>query len=153
MMSGKAISRAIRGLLLVNSALHTLIMSEIYGTEILPCSADDGVNSNDPLFNLENSDPKLMEIASLLDNTMSNAVDVSNTIDNNTIILDIQNRMATFKSQLEQSKTARLWLMFMEMVSIMCKHIKAQRSGNWILHLESVSEMLPYFGASGIISM
>ena len=34
------------------------------------------------------------------------------------------------------------------MVSIVCKSIKAQRTGNWLLHLEAVSEMLPFF-ASG----
>ena len=35
------------------------------------------------------------------------------------------------------------------MISIVCKSIKAQRIGNWLLHLEAVTDMLPYFAASG----
>ena len=35
------------------------------------------------------------------------------------------------------------------MVDIIRKFIKAERTGNWRLHLESVREMLPFFAASG----
>ena len=35
------------------------------------------------------------------------------------------------------------------MVTIACKLVKAERVGNWMLHREATSEMLPYFAASG----
>ena len=35
------------------------------------------------------------------------------------------------------------------MVEIICRFIKAERTGNFDLHLQSVWEMLPYFAASG----
>ena len=37
----------------------------------------------------------------------------------------------------------------MNMVDILRKFIKAERTGNWNLHLQSVYEMLPYFVSSG----
>ena len=35
------------------------------------------------------------------------------------------------------------------MVQILCKFIKAERTGNWNLHLQAVQDMLPYLAASG----
>ena len=35
------------------------------------------------------------------------------------------------------------------MVQILCKFIKAERTGNWSLHLSALQEMLPYLAASG----
>jgi hypothetical protein len=37
----------------------------------------------------------------------------------------------------------------MDMVDILRKFIKAERIGNWSLHLQAVGDMLPLFVASG----
>ena len=37
----------------------------------------------------------------------------------------------------------------MEMLDILRTFLKAERTGNWNLHLKSLSEMLPYLAASG----
>lgn len=42
-----------------------------------------------------------------------------------------------------------MWLQYMDMVDILRKYIRAKRTGNWELHLQTVSEMLPYLAASG----
>ena len=47
------------------------------------------------------------------------------------------------------SRTAALWLQYMEMIDILRTFIKAERTANWELHLQTVSEMLPYLAASG----
>ena len=52
-------------------------------------------------------------------------------------------------SSISQSPTSLLWFQFNEMVDIICKSVKAERTGNWSLHFESVQEMLPYLAASG----
>ena len=39
--------------------------------------------------------------------------------------------------------------MFMEMLDILRKFIRAERSGNWILHIQKASEMLPFLAAAG----
>ena len=46
--------------------------------------------------------------------------------------------------KLSDGHTAKFWLMYMEMVAILKQFIKAERTGNWFLHLHSVNEMLPY---------
>ena len=57
-------------------------------------------------------------------------------------------RLECHKSQL-QSRTSRLWLQYMDMVDVLRKFIKGERTGNIKLHLQAVFEMLPYFAASG----
>ena len=37
----------------------------------------------------------------------------------------------------------------MEMISVLRKFLMAERTGNWMLHLESLRAMLPYFAAAG----
>ena len=37
----------------------------------------------------------------------------------------------------------------MHMVDILRTFIRAERTGNWELHLEAVHDMLPYFAAAG----
>ena len=37
----------------------------------------------------------------------------------------------------------------MDMIDLMCIFIKAERTGNFLLHQSAISDMLPYFAASG----
>ena len=49
----------------------------------------------------------------------------------------------------EKSRMGRLWLSYIRMVQIMKLFVRAERSGNWLLHLHAVTEMSPYFAAAG----
>ena len=42
---------------------------------------------------------------------------------------------------------AKFWLSYLEMVGILLRFIRAERSGNWKLHLDSFQEMMPWFAA------
>ena len=55
------------------------------------------------------------------------------------------------KESLQDNRTAKLWLQYMDMVDILRKSIKAERTGHWAQHVESLSEMLPYMATSGHI--
>ncbi len=44
---------------------------------------------------------------------------------------------------LAKDPTASLWIQYLDMIRIFRKFIIAERLGNWYLHLEAVSEMLP----------
>ena len=46
-------------------------------------------------------------------------------------------------------KTAHRWLQYMSTVDILKRFLKAERTGNWLLHLSVVHEMLPYLAAAG----
>ncbi len=45
--------------------------------------------------------------------------------------------------------TARLWLQYLEMVTVLQTFIKSEQTGNWQLHLEAMHSMLPYLAAAG----
>lgn len=66
-------------------------------------------------------------------------------------VLDVsQQRANTQRDHISgTSRTGALWLQYMEMVNILRTFIKAERTANWKLHLQPVSEMLPYLAASG----
>jgi hypothetical protein len=44
-------------------------------------------------------------------------------------------------------KTGKLWIQLLDMLSIMKNFIKAERMGDWMLHLESTLKM--FFAATG----
>jgi hypothetical protein len=47
------------------------------------------------------------------------------------------------------SRTARLWAQYIEMVELVRLYIKAERAGDWDLHLYCVQQMLPYLHSAG----
>ena len=61
----------------------------------------------------------------------------------------IQEKLEAQKIQMATKRTSKLWLQYMEMVDILRLFIKAERTGDWMLHLKSLQEMLPFFAASG----
>ena len=61
----------------------------------------------------------------------------------------ITRKLQEHKEHLSTCRTSKLWLQYLNMVDILRKSVKAQRTGNFDLHLESVKDMLPYFVASG----
>ena len=48
-----------------------------------------------------------------------------------------------------QSRTAKLWLLYMKYIGIVKKFVFAERTSNWEMHLSTISEMLNLFAATG----
>ena len=65
------------------------------------------------------------------------------------VVQRISERLKHVQSSMKNQRTAVLWTVYMEMVDILRRFIKAERTGNWSLHLQSVYDMLPYFAAAG----
>jgi len=49
---------------------------------------------------------------------------------------------------MQNQRTAVPWIQYMHMVDILRTFIRAERTGNWKLHLQAVHDMLPYFAAA-----
>ena len=49
----------------------------------------------------------------------------------------------------ERSRTAALWIQYLEIVDILRSLMRAERTVNWELHLEALTRMLPYLASSG----
>ena len=66
------------------------------------------------------------------------------------VLKKIKQSVNSYRNQLSQrSRTAALWIQYMDMVDILKRFIKAERTANWPLHLHVLAEMLPYLAASG----
>lgn len=49
----------------------------------------------------------------------------------------------------KETRTGRLWIQYMDMVALVRNCIKAERTGDWNLHLQTALNMLPYYAAAG----
>ncbi|CAG2255365.1 unnamed protein product [Mytilus edulis] len=68
---------------------------------------------------------------------------------NSTILETIENTMVTQLESKKKNRTSKLWIQYITMVQILRKFIIAERTGDWNLHLDAISAMLPYLAASG----
>jgi len=75
--------------------------------------------------------------------------DVAIDDETTTAILDVSAKLEQEKQRNEISHTSCLWLQYMKMIDILKRFLRAERTGNWNLHLATVQEMLPYFAAAG----
>ena len=53
------------------------------------------------------------------------------------------------KSSLTEYPTAQLWFQYLNMVDLLCKFLRSERTGNWNLHVQVLCDMLPYMAAAG----
>jgi hypothetical protein len=159
MLTGKAVSRAVRGHMLVDAALSTIIIADAYNvpvpTKYTECT-DEDMDNDEP----EEEDPQLHDLqpendtqtdlkaaTALFDGLLSSTVATEEVYTS-----DVLKRIKdTFdeKKELMTMRTAKLWLQYIDMVNILRTFLKAERTGNWQLHLQAIREMLPYFAASG----
>ena len=68
---------------------------------------------------------------------------------NSDVFVTIAQKLENCKEKLRKKKTSALWIQYMKMVDILRKSIKAERTGDFDLHLQCVQEMLPFLAASG----
>ncbi|CAG2196688.1 unnamed protein product [Mytilus edulis] len=138
-LSGKAVARAFRGHMLVDTALYCLLIADIFNIDVSKLLEE-------PNSTLETTEMK--EIDKLYSQLSSGELSASEAGESDVL----KNLEATVRRKteiLKQSRTAKLWLQYSEMVQVLRQFIKAERTGNWPLHLQSIQEMLPFLAASG----
>ena len=129
-MFGKAVARSLRAHFLVESALMGLLTEQApkdeFDTSSLEKMYQDLVQRNLGLDDEGSSD----------------------------IVIRLTNVVEKFKSEISSaSRTAKLWLQYLEYVSIIRMFIRAERTGKWHEHLEDMRLMLNLFAATGHISI
>ena len=125
-ISGKAISRALRAHLLAESALVSMLMETVIEDV-------DTTNVTDFINALE--DKSLDEIELFCQSSEFQKIDAL-----------MEKKMLELK---ERSRTAKLWLQYLYHISVLKRFIIAERTSNWFLHLQSTTDMLNLFAASG----
>ena len=203
-LSGKAVSRAVRGHFIVDSALNAPVLSKAFGFKNLKPDqfpavilSDNAVQENSQCVerdqeeitnnedeSLDTTDDQIIisvdsnttstcyQENSLEDSVATSAaaedfsvhllregIDIyerlidgrimPEDVHDNDVIDCIAKRLDDISKSMKASRTSTLWLQYTEMLDILRQFIKAERTGNWQLHLKSTYEMLPYFAASG----
>ena len=73
-------------------------------------------------------------------------------VESSDIIIRLTNVVEKFKSELSSaSRTAKLWLQYLEYISIIRMFIRAERTGNRHEHLRAMRLMLDLFAATGFV--
>ena len=97
----------------------------------------------------EQSSEILQDIEKLYDEIMAGAelvnLDTPSLNKLNESVQNLRKRLG------KESRTAKLWLQYMDYVAIYRLYIRAARTGDWNLHLSSTSKMLNLFAATGHI--
>ena len=73
-------------------------------------------------------------------------------MENYNVITNFKQLLDEYKDNLSSSsRTARLWIQYLDYINTVKLFIRAARTGNWSLHLESVRKMLNLLAATGHI--
>ena len=156
MLSGKALARAVRGHFLVDSVLNALLVNITFGSPLpatIELDTETGVNLADKEGELNASDvqaadqdlKKVEELYKELVKDTTKAKQVGST----EVLLKVAEKLESKRVSMHNQRTATMWIQYMNMVDTLRTFIKAERTGNWNLHLQTVREMLLYFAAAG----
>ena len=93
-------------------------------------------------------DTDFKEASELYDRLVAKQVSPKDLKDNETVV-NISRKLQHQKMM--NSRTRALWLQvqYIAMIDILKTFLKAERTGNWLLHLSAVHDMLPYLAAAG----
>ena len=148
-MTGKTVSRALCGLFMVDATLNVQLV------KLLLPEHDAGENSIGgeclTCDKLENAD--LDSIQACYDSVLENRY-VANEDSTLTAVTKLDLLLQCMKMKLlQESRTAKLWIQYMHHMETLRMFIRAERSGDWNLHLISVTRMLNIFAAKPVCKM
>ena len=158
MMSGRAVARALRGHMLIESALVTKLLKVI-----IPKSNNDEDNlrtasefedSAARCLKKENSSQFVKsENIDIIHECLQKLIEGTNNIEDVIMCTSfncLQSGIELYKQYLSNaSRTAKLWLQYLHYISILKLFIRAERTGIWNMHLVATSQMLNLFAAIG----
>ena len=90
----------------------------------------------------------LNQVCTLLEQVLKKDIPVSDQ-QLKDVIHRIEELLSQHKQTLKASRTACMWFMYMDMINVFRLCVKAERTSNFLMHLKAISDMLPYFAASG----
>lgn len=137
MLAGKNVQRAVRGHFLVQSALYVVLLRQLIEPQSASCQCTCG--------SLDYLDATFAMFSSVMHKEADLNTDVVPGC-----ITHLSSLLDSHKSHLrESSRTAKLWLQYIDYIQVLKNFIRAERTSNWSLHLQSLSGMLNVFAANG----
>ena len=156
MLSGNAIARAVRAHFIVDAALNAMMLTDVLNAP-LPIEPDKSNRNDNAEVATMQSDmseevigtPDLDEARVVYEELVEGTVNVEDVCESD-VLNRIKDRLHKHAvSAKMSSRTGSLWVQYMGMVDILRKYIRAECTGNWTLHLQTIQNMLPYLAASG----
>lgn len=124
MLSGKAYARAVRGLLMVDSALNSVLLDDIL---------DEHLSSKVGMLSVLYLRHKTVLITRIIkDDLLKDTLDGKQNVDDlreNEVLNQILRSIEVKKQSLRVDPTSRIWLQFMDMMDILRSNIRAERTG------------------------
>ena len=144
-LSGKAFSRSLRGHFLVYAALTRKLGSLL----IAPTEAiHDG---KEELLTEYLSERTVDELEKLFQDVDEQKAGTNEIIDS-TALYELQLSFDNLKMEMKsKSRTAKLWLNYMDYIDIIKMFIRGERTGDWGTHIHASTKMLNIFAATGHI--
>ena len=131
MLSGKAYTRALRGHLIVDQVLSSIMFEKMLD-----------------YYNL-NKDEVIKSLEGLYSDIVSSKINISD-FENDSFMKSIDLQMSKTRIKINhKSRTATLWSEYQNIIQVTRKLITADRIGNWNLHLEGIQQALSIFEAAG----
>ena len=131
MLTGKAIARAVRAHLIVDASLYALLLANILNVPLSgnldeAGSEEEGTEATMHEETVRN--PDLEEAAVLYKHLMQGSMSADQVCQAD-VLTRIKNALQKGTKSLQSSRTAALWLQYMNMVEILRKYIRAERTG------------------------
>jgi len=125
MMKGKAYSRALRAHSLIHAALTKLLLE----------SSQSHIDIN--------------HISALHQNLLLHGVEANNATEDETLRQLAQAIDAHWETLAKDNRTIKLWSVYNCGIKLIKMFLRAERTGDWPLHIHTIEQMLPYFHAAG----
>jgi hypothetical protein len=135
----------------VHSALTSLLLEYLKGVveeERLPAVVLDEKSAE--MLSGSVTDSCVNELQLLFNSTLENKITINeqNVLECNSLQL-VREKLDTLTCMLsDRCRTARLWVSYLKYVDVVRTFITAERTSDWLLHLQTLESMLPLFAAT-----
>ena len=136
-LSGRTFACATQAHLVTAGVLSALLIGNVFNIDFDP-------NVHDENFALKfhkdiNGKEELSKLAKIMDEILTKKIASDNLKMLHDHIISILEKLEHYKENFHENKTAKLCLTYTEMVNIVCKITKAQKTSNWLLHLGAIT--------------
>ena len=136
MLSGKAIARAVRGHFIIDAALNALMLHSGFNAP-LPCQPMSYSSDNEAYAEAPTKNQDVDEALKLYEKLMAGEISAKEVCSSNALERIKDSLKNHSESAKKASRTSALWVQYMHMIDILHKFIRAERTGNWELHLQT----------------
>ena len=126
MISGKAVSRTLRGHFILDSSLHSLLAAQAldisppflseHSDDVANVDANVAVETTDLLAVLAHQ--KLRDLTFLMKKLLSGDVNIEN-VEICAAVSDVREKVSKIENDVSKSRTAALWMQYMDMVELL----------------------------------